>query len=77
MSDRKEPLEGERGVSIVVVAIGFAVFSALALFAIVAAAGVPLWILIMFVLAACFFGWLLFLAPASVRVAIARWFPSC
>lgn len=74
LSDKDELLAGERGVSIVAAAIGFVVFSGLAIFAIVAADDVALWIRVCFVLAACFFGWLLFLAPANVRVAVARWF---
>ena len=58
----KKPMEGERVVSVVAAAIGFVVFSASAVFAIVVANDVALWIRAMFVLAACFFGWLLFLA---------------
>lgn len=77
MSDKEEPMQGERGVSIVAAAIGFVVCAALAVFAIVAADDLALWVRAMFVLATCFFGWLLFLAPARVRVVVARWFPWC
>jgi hypothetical protein len=70
-------MQGERGVSVVAAAIGFVVSAALAVFAIVAADEVTPWIPAIFVLAACCFGWLLFLAPANVRVAVARWFPWC
>lgn len=77
LSDNQEPTEGERGVSIVAAAFGFAVSSALAVFTIVVADDVALWVRAILVLAACFFGWLLFLAPARLRVAVARWFPWC
>lgn len=56
-------------------AIVFVIFLALAIFAVVIADDVALWIRAVFVLLACFFGWLLFLAPSRVRVAIMRWFP--
>jgi hypothetical protein len=70
-------MQGERGVSVMAAAIGFVVSAAIAVFAIVAADEVVLWIRAIFVLAACFFGWLMFLAPATVRVAVARWFLWC
>jgi len=77
LTDEKEPMHGERGVAIVAVTIGFVFFAALAVFTTVSVAGVPRWIRVGLVLAACFFGWLLFFAPARVRVAVARWFPWC
>jgi membrane protein YdbS with pleckstrin-like domain len=77
LSDKEKTLEGERGVSTIAAAIGFVISAALAVFTVVAADDVALWIQAIFVLAACFFGWLLFLAPVRVRVAVARWFPWC
>ena len=67
--------ENEREVSLVGTAIAFAVSLALAIFAVAIAENVALWIRVGFVLSACFFGWLLSLAPSHVRVVIMRWFP--
>jgi hypothetical protein len=75
LSDDQERTQGERGLSVVVVAIAFVVSLGLAVFSVVVPEHVALWIRAMFVLAAFLFGWLLFLAPSSVRVAVARWFP--
>jgi membrane protein YdbS with pleckstrin-like domain len=77
VSDKEEPLEGERGVAIAGAAIGFVISSALAVYAIVVADNVAVWIRGAFLLVACFFAWLLFVAPTRVRVAIVRWFPWC
>lgn len=76
MSDKEEPLEGERGVAVAAAAIGFVISSALAVLALVAD-NVAIWIRGAFLLAMCFFAWLLFLAPTRVRVAVVRWFPWC
>jgi hypothetical protein len=75
LSDDQDSTASERGFSVIVIAIAFIVFSALAVFSVVVADNVAVWIRASFVLAACFFGWLLFLAPWRVRVAVARWFP--
>jgi uncharacterized membrane protein YjfL (UPF0719 family) len=75
MNMERRLTDSERGVSLVGAAIGFVVSLALAIFAVAVADDVALWIRLAFVLLACFFGWLLFLAPSSVRVAIVRWFP--
>jgi hypothetical protein len=64
-TDKQEPLEGERGVAIAGATICFLVSSALAIFAIVVADGVPVLIRGAFLLAAGFFAWLLFFAPAE------------
>ncbi|HEU4602919.1 MAG TPA: hypothetical protein VFS24_13165, partial [Steroidobacteraceae bacterium] len=69
--------EGDRGLSIVVAAIGFLISTALAVFSVAVADHVALWIRASFVLAAGFFAWLLFFAPAKLRIAITRlvsWF---
>lgn len=77
MTDKEKPMAGERGVSIAGAAIGFVLFSALAIFTIAVVDGVPVWIQAVLLLAAGFFAWLLFFAPARLRVAIIRWFPWC
>lgn len=74
MSEEQKPLEGERAVSSLGIAICFAISAALAVFAITIADDVAVWIRAMFVVAACFFGWLLFFAPVRARVAVVRWF---
>jgi hypothetical protein len=77
LSNNEEPLEGERGVSTAAAAICFAISLVLAVLAIVVVEDVAVWIRALFVLAAGFFGWLLFFAPSRVRVAVVRWLPWC
>jgi len=70
-----KPLAGERSAAALGAAIGLILFSLLAIYAVVIADDVAVWIRALLVLMSCFFAWLLFFAPTKVRIAVIRWFP--
>jgi hypothetical protein len=75
LQKNEESLESERVIGILGVLLAFLLSTALAVFVIVVADGVRLWIRAGIVVLACFFGWLLFFAPSKVRTLFIRWIP--